>query len=95
LDFGQPDLFDRQTDSDSLDAAIDANIFLDLMEERNDESMGLLADWLQESVTLCYTAELLNDVGRNDDSQLRLKRRAEADQFKLLRCTPEEYHEAE
>ncbi len=95
LDFGQPDLFDRQADSDSLDAAIDANIFLDLMEERNDESMGLLADWLQESVTLCYTAELLNDVGRNDDSQLRLKRRAEADQFKLLRCTPEEYHEAE
>jgi GNAT superfamily N-acetyltransferase/predicted nucleic acid-binding protein len=95
LDFGQPDLFDKQADTSSLDAAIDANIFLDLMEERNDESMGLKADWLQESITLCYTAELLNDVGRSDDGQLRLKRRAEADQFKQLRCTPEEYQLAE
>lgn len=95
LDFGHPDLFDEESDSESLDAAIDANIFLDLMEERNEETLGLKADWLQESVTLCYTAELLNDVSRSDDGATRLKRRVEADQFKLLRCTPEAYQAAE
>lgn len=72
LDFGQPDLFDQKSDSESLDAAIDANIFLDLMEERNDESLGLMADWLQESVRLCYTAELLNDVNPRESRRLRL-----------------------
>ncbi|WP_172991952.1 GNAT family N-acetyltransferase [Lacipirellula parvula] len=95
LDFGTPDLFDQPSDSDSLDAAIDANIFLDLMEDRNDETSGLMADWLHETVALCYTAELLNDLGRSNDEATRLQRRAEASQFKLLRCTPEDYHQAE
>lgn len=95
LDYGHPDLFDHATDNQSLDVAMDANVFVDLMDQRHEESLGLQADWLQESITLCYTHELLNDVGRNENSSVRLRRRSEAEQFALLRSTPEQYQAAE
>jgi GNAT superfamily N-acetyltransferase len=94
LDYGHATIFnDRETEA--LELAIDYNIFLDLIEERNEETQGLEADWLRPFVSLCYTPELLNEIRRNDDAEIRARRRREIQRFKQLRCTPEEYQKAE
>jgi GNAT superfamily N-acetyltransferase/predicted nucleic acid-binding protein len=95
LDYNQPDLFSNIDEPASLEAAIDSNVFLDLVEHRSDETEGLRADWLRPLLKLCYTRELLNDVNQHQSADTRKKRRADAQQFKLLQCTPEEYQKAE
>ena len=94
LDHGHADLFSVDDDS-TIQAAIDANIFLDLVKQRRPESLGLQADWLRPYVTLCYTAELLNEINQSEDSATRKKQAGEAQQFKALRCCPESYDAAE
>lgn len=94
LDYNKRDLFSEET-STSLVAAIDANIFLDLIESRSDESLGLQADWLQDSVTLGITEESYNEVDRNEDPEIRRKRKNELAAFMQLRCSPEAYAKAE
>jgi GNAT superfamily N-acetyltransferase/predicted nucleic acid-binding protein len=95
MDYGQPDLFSDIDEPSSLEVAIDSNVFLDLVEHRSDETDGLQADWLRPLVTLCYTRELLNDINQHQDDETRKKRKADAQQFKLLQCTPEAYQKAE
>lgn len=95
LDYGHPDMFSGNSEPGALEAAIDANIFLDLIEQRSDETKGLQADWLRPFVELCYTAELLTEINRNEDAETRRKRAGEAQQFKMLRCTPEAMQKAE
>lgn len=94
LDYNKPDLLTQEATT-SLVAAIDANIFVDLVECRNEESLGLQADWLQDSVTLGVTEECYNEIDRSDDPALRRKRKAQLGAFSLLRCSPEEYRRAE
>lgn len=95
LDYGKPDLFSGNDEPGALEVVIDADVFLDFVDNRNDESKGLLADWLRPLMTICYTAELLNDLNHNEDAATRRRRSAEAQQFRMLRCTPEEYQQAE
>jgi ribosomal protein S18 acetylase RimI-like enzyme/predicted nucleic acid-binding protein len=95
LDYNHPDLFSSETVPEAADAVIDTNIFLDLVDGRSEESMALRADWLQPFVTLCYTSELLNDIGRSQESEVRHKRMGEVNQFKMLRCSPAAYQRAE
>jgi GNAT superfamily N-acetyltransferase/predicted nucleic acid-binding protein len=94
-DYGHPDMFTIGSEPGALEVAIDSNVFLDLMDSRDEESQGLLADWLRPLVTLCYTAELLNEIDRNKDSATRKKRTGEAQQFTMLQCAPEAFQNAD
>ena len=84
LDHNHPDLFSESTASNLLDVVIDTNVFVDLAESRNEESQGLLADWLQDSVRLCVTPEHYNEFDRNSDATLRHKRWKEAATYHCL-----------
>jgi ribosomal protein S18 acetylase RimI-like enzyme len=95
LDYGHPDLFSGVDELGALDAAIDSNVFVDLVDHRTEETEGLRAHWLKPLVSLCYTAELLTEFNRNADPATRKKRAAEIQQFKMLRCSHEAYRNAE
>jgi predicted nucleic acid-binding protein len=95
LDHNHADLFSEPTAPASLDAVIDANVFVDLAELRNDESQGLLADWLQDSIRLCVSPEHYNEFDRNADAALRRKRRSEIDGYHFLDSSHAEYQKAE
>lgn len=70
-----------------ITTVIDANVFYDLRAEKNktgkgEESQAMLADWLQESVELCVTPELKNEINRNKDATKRSAMRLFADSFR-------------
>ncbi len=69
LGSGNRDLFSDESAklSGKLVAVIDANVFLDLHNHQNDESQGLLADWLSEDVSIATAPEILNEIERNDN----------------------------
>ncbi len=69
LDFCHADLLSGREEPGALEAAIDANVFLDLVDGQSEETEGLRADWLRPLVTLCYTGELLTEISRNDNLQ--------------------------
>ncbi|HEV3344419.1 MAG TPA: hypothetical protein VG125_28845, partial [Pirellulales bacterium] len=54
------------------------------VENRNDETRGLVADWLRPLISLCYTPELLNEINRNQVSEVRQRRLRQAQQFSML-----------
>ncbi|MBN8628929.1 MAG: GNAT family N-acetyltransferase [Planctomycetes bacterium] len=93
LDYGHADIF-SEADETRLEVVIDANIFLDLVDGRHEETQGLRADWLQPLIVLCYTTELFNEINRNDDAAARKRRKAEIQQFRPLRCTPVEFQDS-
>lgn len=94
-DYGHPNLFEDESPPGVLEVTMDVNVFLDLVDDRNAETDGLRADWLTSLIRLCYTAELLNEIGRNADATVRKQRKTQAQQFKLLTPTPESFNEAE
>ena len=94
LDYNKPDLLTQEATT-SLAAAIDTNIFVDLVDRRNEESLGLQADWLEDSVTLGVTEESYNEIDRSDDPALRRRRRAQLQSFSSLTCSPQAYRKAE
>ena len=77
-----------------LNVVIDSNIFVDLAESRKEESQALLADWLQDSVRFCLTAEHYTEINRSEDRSLREKRRGQAAHYHRLETDPTEYREA-
>lgn len=95
LDHNHPDLFSEPTAAASLDAVIDANVFIDLADSRTEESQGLLADWLQDSIRLCVSPEHYNEFDRNPDASLRRTRRKEAAGYHCLDSSHAEYQKAE
>ncbi|MGC3971613.1 MAG: GNAT family N-acetyltransferase [Pirellulales bacterium] len=97
LDHGHADLFSDRART-LLDAALDSSVFLDIVdpaEVRNEESHGLLADWLQSAVRLHVTEELFNDIDRHKDSAVRRKRKSDAQLFNVIRSTADAYNAAE
>lgn len=95
LDHNHADLFSESTDAGRLDVVIDANIVVDLAELRNEESQGLLADWLKDSIRLCVTKEHCNDFDRAADGTLRRKRKNEAAGYPSLDSSHADYLKAE
>lgn len=95
LDYGKPDMFSPTLSGDTMLAAMDCNVFLDLVDHEHEETEAMRADWLTPFLTLCYTQELLNDISRNDDDAKRKRRVAEVQQFHMLRCTPDAQQAAE
>jgi predicted nucleic acid-binding protein len=77
-------------------AVLDANVFYDLHDNtvHSEESAALLADWLEPSVALCVTAELLNEISRNQSEESRILRRSQVARFELLEASPEEAERA-
>ena len=68
FDHGHPSLRSLIQDraiQQKLAVAIDANVFFSLKGEESPESLeckALEADWIQESVSLCLTSEIFNEI---------------------------------
>lgn len=91
IDHGHPDLFTREVEATRLTVVLDANVYLDVADPanpRNDESPGLLADWLQPLLRLCVTEELFNDLDRSEDVETRRRHKSKALAFDIVRSTP-------
>jgi GNAT superfamily N-acetyltransferase len=84
----QEDLFSYSSVSDSkLVAAIDANIFYDLTcsnRPQGEDTKVLQADWLQESIELCVTPEIYNEIHRSADEAEKKRARIAAQAFREL-----------
>jgi len=61
--------------------AIDMNIFLDLKDSRNNESLALYSDWLIDEIELCITHELHNEIYQSQDFTTRERSRNFANNF--------------
>lgn len=87
LDHGHPDLFTvgmMERLESKLLVAIDANIFYDLHDPARpdrEESLALLADWLQAEIELAVSDELWNEIHRGSDERQRQRARAAAETF--------------
>jgi len=99
IDSDQPNLFSTNIDSAITGArplaVLDANVFFDLEDNEDpdsNESKSLLADWLHDSVTLCLTGEIYNEIDRNDDEETRKRWKSTANTFLVLSGTLEEVY---
>ena len=73
---------------DQVKTVIDACVFFDLTDEKRpyaEDSAVLLADWLQDSVTLCVTPEIFNEIQRASTESEKLRGRQNVDRFLLLK----------
>jgi predicted nucleic acid-binding protein/GNAT superfamily N-acetyltransferase len=90
LDHGHPTLFSwaaTQTTQRAAQVVLDANVFIDLYQSdgcSNEESEALLADWLTDTIELCLTDEILNEINRNPDDEDRHRLREFAHTFAIL-----------
>ena len=92
FDHGHEDLFSlaagQADDSSALLVAIDANVFYDLATDNRPEGEDtkvLEADWLEDSIVLCITQELYNEINRAADEAKKTKARGAADGFRHLK----------
>ncbi len=74
-----------------LKVVIDANVFFDLKNKSNEESMALVADWLGDSIAICITDEMLNEINRSQNGQERTAGRNFASQFFTLPCNQDDF----
>lgn len=74
-----------------LKVVIDANVFFDLKQKSNEESMALFADWLEDSIAICITDEMLNEINRSPNGQERAESRNFASQFPTLPCNQDDF----
>ena len=84
----QLELFQAQTSDENLDIVIDAQIFFDFNEPDSDKtrpSKALLSDFLIDSINLCITDELLNEINRKYDPQQRNQSRNKYHHFPKLK----------
>ncbi len=98
-DFGVPNLFtfaNAQRTLSKIKVPLDANIFFELMDQptpKNEESHALLADWLEENIALCVTAELFNEIDRQEDEKKRIRAKNFAETFILLPTRPDDQYQ--
>ena len=80
----QLSLFQAKASDDALDVVIDAQVFFDFYEPDSDKtkpSKALLADFLVDSLNLCITEELFNEINRSDDDKRRQASQQRAHEF--------------
>lgn len=97
MDHGHPNLFseaDRKRTEAKLRVAIDHNVFLDLFNKSNPDSQALEADWLKETIEICLTNEVLNEIAHAPDSTTRTRQRAFASRFMQLDSVKTEFDKA-
>ncbi|MBI3850440.1 MAG: GNAT family N-acetyltransferase [Verrucomicrobia bacterium] len=92
LDHNHPDLFSFGAASSVAEAklrvVIDANVFYDLHERNtleSEDSKALLADWLQESIELCLTPEIYNEIRRAPSEEQRQRSRSLVSRHRILK----------
>lgn len=101
FDCGNPDLFSLSGTAETeqkIPVVIDANVFYDLhtpVEPHTEESKSLQADWLQSSVELHITPEILNEINRNNTPSHRASNRQHAGQFTPVRTRHDKFAAAE
>jgi GNAT superfamily N-acetyltransferase len=79
LDNNHPDIW-TAADMQLLESKIAV-----VIDPESGESKALLADWLQDSIELCVTEEIYNEINRNQDSQHRAQMRQFVHHFTVLR----------
>jgi ribosomal protein S18 acetylase RimI-like enzyme/predicted nucleic acid-binding protein len=96
FDNGHHDLFSlaasREDVSEGLLTAIDANVFYDLTcdgRPHSEDTRVLQADWLQDSVVLCVTHEIYNEIHRSLNEEDKKRCRTEAQAFRELKTDDE------
>lgn len=65
-------------------AVIDMNIFLDIKDERNVESLALKSDWILSETILYYTREIHNEINRANNNKEKEKSRNLLSYYKEL-----------
>lgn len=68
-------------------AVMDANILFDLMEPESQKTLpskSLEADWLEDSIELCVTEEIFNEINRQKDTHKRKKSHNFASEYTCL-----------
>lgn len=91
IDHNHPDLFSRaeqEHDEDRLVVVMDSNVFFDLHERstpESDDSKALLEPWLQDTVELCVTSEMFNDINKAPTDVIRRTSRAFATKYRELK----------
>lgn len=87
FDHNHDDLFSqaaaRDDASDLALTGMDANVFYDLIQDGRphaDDTKVLQTDWLQDSIALCLTQEMYNEIHRspNEDEKKRCRRAAQS-----------------
>ena len=84
----QPSLFEAHSAATTIDVAIDAQIFFDMVSDATDrptESLALSSDFMADLVNLRITDELLVEIDRNSDTVLRKSHREQASNFFQVR----------
>jgi predicted nucleic acid-binding protein len=95
FDHGHPTLFSEplmESLRSKIRVVMDANVFFDLYDKKRsgyEESNALLADWLSDSLQLCLTDEIYNEIHRSNDEGERKKARELIHNFAILPCQQE------
>ena len=71
-------------------AVIDMNIFLDIKNEREEESLALKSGWLLSEAILYFTREIHNEINRATSSEIKKSSRKLLNFFKQLPFKDEE-----
>jgi ribosomal protein S18 acetylase RimI-like enzyme len=92
-------LFSKQEaiDDEMVTLVADANVFYDLLDPQRqgaDESLGLIADWLQPAIRLQVTPELFNEIQRNPNSRDRASRMASAGRYDCVDANHDDFSRA-
>lgn len=96
FDHKHEDLFSQAVQEDASDrvlAAIDANVFFDLVcdaRPHSEDTKALQADWLQDSILLCITRELFNEIHRAPTEEEKKRCRMAAQTFHELKTDDSE-----
>jgi GNAT superfamily N-acetyltransferase len=78
----------REENAERVLTAIDANVFFDLTDDRRphaEDSQVLEADWLQDSIQLCVTPEIFNEIHRSSNEEEKRRGRQAVERFLLLK----------
>ncbi|MGV8056926.1 MAG: GNAT family N-acetyltransferase [Smithellaceae bacterium] len=89
MNFGHPNLFSISINEHLQNKScvvIDANIFYGIYsnEKEDDEAKSLVADWIPESIELCLTDEIFNEINRRANLEERTQNRKRAAKFTEL-----------
>jgi GNAT superfamily N-acetyltransferase len=92
FDHKHEDLFSqaasREDSTERVLTAVDANVFYDLTcdgRPHAEDSRVLQADWLQDSVALCVTQEIYNEIHRSPNEDEKKRGRIAAQRFRELK----------
>src|SRR5580765_7951634 len=88
----------RDDSSERVLTVIDANVFYDLINDKRphaEDSRALEADWLQDSIQLCVTPEIFNEIHRSPKEEEKKRSRMAVEKYRLLKTEDAEVRKLE